>query len=323
MNNKLNEIICYLLENMTDPFPRYILRNDVLNLPVEKFLVSNIEQSKWYRQLADEQWENGSWGRFHSMDSRMKDKHKFLTTEAALRRARELSLTKDAPVVEKCISLMERYLKGDEIWLDYTEKHHDNGKSFLVAFPFLIAANLSLFDAENPLVKSKRDICVKILEKSFASGCFNEDVWEEANHDYTGTCLKAWTVYPLWLLQNTDCIAETLQRQYLSYIWNRNEGIYYISNTAPSELCYLEDKGFTTWLSALESLSGFSLFSEFMKEEILLHLIREIERLMDGDVKLPAAHSITGHYTESWKEKEARRNDLILRIMCIVVKCEI
>lgn len=320
MLNNIKEIVNYLLETTTDPIPQYILKKEILNEKLTTADIEAIHKSKWYKQLANEQWVNGSWGRFHSMDSRIKDK-KFLTTEAALRRARDLGITRDDPIIKNCILLMERYLKGEEAWLDYIEKHQDNGKSFSVAFPFIIAANLSLFDPDNTLLTSKRKICINILKKSFAFNCFAEEIWEQDNRDYTGTCLRAWMVYPLWLLQNTNCIDDNLQRQYLDYIWNRNDGIYYISNFAPVKKLYLEDRGFTMWLSALESLSGFSLFSKFMEADVYGHLLSEVNRIIDDDIKLPPAHPITGHYTESWRNKNARKNDLILRIMRTLVKC--
>lgn len=317
---QLQPVIDYLLPAAVDPFQRYILKKEILRETPDGGAYSAIHTSKWYSQLADEQWENGSWGRFHSMDTRLMNKRKFVSTEAALRRAFDLGLTKADKLIEKCAALMERYLRGEEMWLDYTEKHHDNGKSFLIAFPFLIAANLSRFDPENALLKSKRDVFVKTLEKSFVSGSFEKDVWEQGNREYIGPCLGAWTVYPFWLLQGSDCLDEALQRRYLNYIWNRNEGIHYISKSAPAEKFWLEDKGFTVWLSALESLSGFSLFPEFMRDDVFPHLSGEMYRLMNGGVRLPVARPISGHYAESWREKNARKNDMLLRILRVLVK---
>lgn len=123
------------------------------------------------------------------------------------------------------------------------------------------------------------------------------------------------------ILQNSDCIDDNLQKQYLDYIWNKKEGIYYISDFAPVKKHSLEDRQFTTWLSALESLSGFSLFPEFMKKDVFPHLTGEINRLINHDVKLPAAHPVTGHYSESWRIKNNRKNDMILRIARILIKC--
>lgn len=320
--SKIQNSIEYAAQIAVDPFQKHILQKEVLKIPVETEVAESIHRSKWYRQLADEQWEDGSWGRFHSMDSHVPGKQKFVTTEAALRRMHELALTKDDPMVLKSVQLMERYVRGEETWSDNVEKHHDNGKSHLHSRFFLSAADLSQFDPLNPAILPYRDICVKQLEKAFATDAFDEKAWMNDNLDYTGICLEAYMVYPLWLVQNTDCLSDELQRKYLNYIWNRQKGIYYISHSSVSQKLSLEDKGFTTWLSALEALSGFSLFGEFMKDGVYDHLISEMERLMKSEISLPPAHPITGHYAENWRDKNARKSDMLLRILRILVKCK-
>jgi hypothetical protein len=333
-------IIEWLGKYATGSVQQYIFRKEIRG---ESSSPAMLRLSKWYVQLASEQRENGSWGNFHSMSSSTDAHKKFVSTEAGLRRARDLSLPIDDPVVAKGIALMERYLTGEEYWPDYTEMHHDYGKSFHTAFPFMIAANLSMHDPDNPLVAAKREICVRTLEKAFAGGSFNEDIWEAENKNYTGPCLRAWMVYPVWLMSKPGCMDEALQRKYLDYLWRRKEGIYYIYESVPEGKLRVEDKKFTSWLSALEALSGYSLFPEFMQEDVLPHLLGESERLMDdgqaepsqmtffgqaesspknsGDrLKLPHAHLIYGHYAESWHQKEKRRADLVLRIMRTVVK---
>ncbi len=310
----------YLLDNTSDPFPRYILKRDILNDPISDSELDAIHASKWYRQLADEQWADGSWGRFHSMDSKSAHKLKFVTTESALRRAHELGLTKDDPMVAKCMALMERYVQGTETWRDTIEKHHDGGKSHLHCRPYLTAAQINLFDPENPVVKPRRDVFVRTLEIALAKGSFDEKAWEQENRAYRGPCLNGWNAYPLMIMQNCDCLTDELQRSYLAYIWNKQEGIYYISDFAPAEKRHLEDKKFTMWLSALEILSGFSLFPELMADTGA-YLVSEANRLIADDVQLPAANPIFGHYSESWRDKDARKNDMILRILRVLVKC--
>ncbi len=175
----LQNIIDYLSENMSDPFPRYIMKKEILRETPSAAEIEAIHASKWYCELADEQWDDGSWGRYHSQDSKSVNKQKFVTTESALRRARELSLSKDDPIIATCIRLMERYVRGEETWRDNIEKHHDGGKSHLHARPFVTAAFLNLFDPENPVVKPKRDVFVKTLKVALSKGYFDEEAWEE------------------------------------------------------------------------------------------------------------------------------------------------
>lgn len=67
---------------------------------------------------------------------------KFTTTESALRRARELALDKSDTMIDKALQLMERYILGQEDWLNVNEHHY----SFQIAFKTLVDGNLSLFD---------------------------------------------------------------------------------------------------------------------------------------------------------------------------------
>ena len=320
MVKSLQDITEYLLAKVSDPFPRFILKKEILKETISGTDIDAIHSSKWYSQLADEQWADGSWGRFHSMDSNLTQKKKFVTTEAALRRAHELGLTKHDPVVAKCIALMERYIRGEETWRDPVEKHHDGGKSHLHSRPYLTAAQLNLFDPENLVIKPRRDVFVRTLKIAFSNDSFDEKTWEQENREYRGPCLNGWNAYPLMIMQNCSCMPDELQRKYISYIWNKKEGIYYISNFALAEKQRLEDKRFTMWLSSLEILSGFSLFPEFMADTFR-HLIREISRLITDEVQLPAAPPISGHYGESWREHDFRKNDMILRILRVLVKC--
>jgi len=212
---------------------------------------------------------------------------------------------------------MERYIRGEERWTDNNERHY----GWEVAFKTLIAARLSLFDPTNPLLRTKREICVENLAKAFAADAPNEEIWESENRKSDEILLRVWMIYPVWLLQCNEFLDEELQRKFLNWIWNRKGGIYYVTNIPPADVRSLEDKGFAQWLSGVENLSGFSLFPEIMAKGVAAHLLHEIERLIMGDIKLPSAHTITGRYAESWVGGNARKNDSILRILRVLVRC--
>jgi hypothetical protein len=231
MKKELQPIIEYLQSVLTDPFPRYILKNEILRETPTAADIEAIHSTKWYRQLADEQWDDGSWGRFHSMDSRIAAKQKFVSTEAALRRSLELGLSKDDPIVANCIKLMERYVRGDETWRDYIEKHKDNGKGHMFCRPFLTAANINLFDPENSVIKPLRDVVAETLKTAFTTDCFDETFWGQKVSEYhVPSIAQPGNAYSVMLLQKSECMDKPLQKRYLSYVWNKKEGIYYISN---------------------------------------------------------------------------------------------
>ena len=316
------QIIEYLAERISDPVPCFIMQKEVYGEPADspgyKNAYNQVKQSKWYRALAGEQREDGTWGRFHSQDSKA-PKQKYLTTESALGRSRELSLPKDDPMIAKCIKAMERYVRGEETWTDNIEKHKDNGKGHMFCRPFMTAANISMFDPENPVINPLRDVVVETLETAFAGGYFDENFWGQKVREYHVPSIVApGTLYGSMLLQNTNCMGNTLQKYWLDYIWNVKGGIYYVSNVPPAEKQYLEDKRFIQWLRTLEVLSGFSLFPEYMNDDVLPHLLHELDRLMNGDVDL--SHIKTGRYAESWRDRDRRKLDMVLRIARIVIK---
>ncbi|MDF2587627.1 MAG: hypothetical protein K0S41_1468 [Anaerocolumna sp.] len=317
MLNQLQEVIDYLNENMSDPVPRYILKKEIMGDSSFESEYGRLKESKWYKQLFSEQWENGSWGRFHTQDSKSPIKQKFTTTENALKRVLELGLGKNNDEMFKCIQLMERYILGQEDWLDKDEKH----AAFKIAFRTIIAANLALFDPNHTVIQTKKEKCVDILSKSFINGSLDEGIWEKEYRACNEVFLNPFTSYITWLLQNNDYLDKSKEREYLEYIWNRKDGIYYCTGNPPSDIQSLESNNFINWISGLECLSGFLLFPEFMSRGTTDHLLNEIQRLMYQDIDLPNAHPIFGHYSESWSKKQTRKNDLILRILRILMKC--
>lgn len=316
MQEQLKEVIDYLNENMHDPVPKYIIEKEI-NRSLLTESEKKLKESKWYKQLANEQWENGSWGRFHTQDTKSQLKQKFVTSESALKRARELSLDKNDGMIYKAIQLMERYIKGQEEWTDVNEQHY----GFQIAFRTIIAANLSLFDQKHPLVQEKKAICAENLFKSFINGSLNEDIWEEENRKSNDILLRPYMVYVIWLLQNNDYLDKAKERDFLKYIWYRKDGIYYCTNGPLSDMESLESKKFASWLSGLENISNFSLFPEFMNMGTTKHLLNEIHRLMHSGVILPNTSSVFGHYSETWSKRNNRKYDMILRILRILIKC--
>lgn len=312
---QLQEIVDYLSETMADPVPQYILKKEILHTSPTEADITRLKESKWYRQLAAEQWDNGSWGRFHTQDTKLQEKRKFVTTEAALRRARELSLDQEDELIDKAIQLMERYVEGQEEWLDTIEHHY----GFEISFRAIVTANLSLFDPKHPLVQTKKEICATNLSKAMRHGVLDEAVWEQENRNSNEILLRPYMVYVIWLLENNDYLDQERERDFLNYIWHRKDGIYYCTSGPISDPKFLESKDFSTWLAGLENLSSFTLFPEFMNRGTADHLINEVHRLMYSDVLLPNASPLFGHYSETWSSKNSRKNDMILRILRVLI----
>lgn len=185
--------------------------------------------------------------------------------------------------------------------------------------PYMTAAVINTFDPENPYIKPLRDNALESIVKAFRNGFFDEKVWEQEVRDYRVPYVVGTGMYGIMLFQNSNCMENKLQKQYLDYIWNGNNGIYYVSSMPPADKRCLEDRRFFEWLSSLELLSGFSLFPEFMKDDAFPHLLHETYRLINDEVVILASYNI--RYAESWRDKNNRKSDVILRLLRVLVKC--
>jgi hypothetical protein len=72
-----------ILTGNPDTVVRFRLLRDVLRRPPDSAEVTraktNLSKSRWVQELQKEQWDDGSWGRFHTEDTSVKQK--IATTE--------------------------------------------------------------------------------------------------------------------------------------------------------------------------------------------------------------------------------------------------
>jgi len=348
MNNGISHITDCLAGRAADPFQRYIFVKDILRLDPSSVEYQNAlgatQTSAWRSELADDQHADGSWGMFHGGDTAAQRRQRFPCTEAALRRARELGLTRDDPIIARCIALMERYALREAPYPDYIEKHGDDGRGHYFSIPFGVAANINVFDPDNRVVKPLRDMVADVVREAFAGG-YDADVFPRAVAGYrVPSTMVPGNAFALMLLCNADCMDDAVQRMYLNHVWNKRCGIMYMSNypiTKKRDVSLdcrhveglktrAEDKNFYAWLSLIELFKDFSLFRELMKPNLYEHLHNEAERLINGGVELPKPpaghvnacyHMVGGRYAEGWRDGSKRVTDLALRIARLLVLC--
>jgi hypothetical protein len=114
----ISQIRDYLSAHITDPVQKYIFAKEISRNPLSSLeyteIYNEMTRSKWYRELADDQKEDGSWGSaFHGGNVKDQKRYKFTCTEAGIRRAREMNLPKDDSVIARCIHLLEKYINGE------------------------------------------------------------------------------------------------------------------------------------------------------------------------------------------------------------------
>jgi hypothetical protein len=86
----------------------------ILKQEVDSELFNAFYSSKWVELLKANQLDDGGFGRFHSRDS--KKKQKFPTTEMAVDSIRLLGITRGNPLADKLCDYMEKLLKREIEW---------------------------------------------------------------------------------------------------------------------------------------------------------------------------------------------------------------
>jgi hypothetical protein len=102
-----------LAENPNAPVRVRILRDVLHRRADDPQLVAartGLTIHPWVLELASGQQPDGSWGRFHSMDSTLKKR--LPTSEVAIRRALSLGLDKTDPILAIAVRYMEALLSG-------------------------------------------------------------------------------------------------------------------------------------------------------------------------------------------------------------------
>jgi len=91
-----------ILDLEPDPVPRYLVLRDILHYSPTEAAFQEAEKilytSRWIIGLAETQHPDGTWGRFHTQDTRVKSP--FPTTEFAIHRALALGLDRRSPILQ-------------------------------------------------------------------------------------------------------------------------------------------------------------------------------------------------------------------------------
>ena len=214
-------------------------------------------QEKVIKILMDEQYQDGSFGRFHTMDSKLKQK--IPTTEAAAWLMYENFITRQVDVCNKTCLYMERLLDDTRNWPDSWEKN----KYFKSAVPLFIASKLALFTSETNEYKRVLNTWISILISAFQTNQYSAHRANEISKqllgveiDKTYIGLHSLNCLALFAL-NTDKIPIPIQKAYLQWLHNFDGKITYTD---------VEPKNLTNNFKSIRVISLLSKFKYFEKE---------------------------------------------------------
>ena len=251
-----------------DPVPRYLILRDLLRRspdePGMQEAGQALSQSHWIRELENAQLPDGTWGRFHTQDTRIKTP--FPTTEFAIRRALALGLDRRSPMLQKTMDFLSAHLRNEAEWSDPPEKH-DHPGVFSTNIRSISAGMLALIDPDHPAIVPLWERWAEIVSAAFEGDSYDPDA-ELARHQVlTGIPSRRLfafhAYYPLLILSATRRrLPIEIERKLLAYVFHRPEGIYYVYSKPLDEYPRIEEKGFIAWLHAQEILSRFALWKE-------------------------------------------------------------
>jgi hypothetical protein len=260
-HNDLKVIAEKLLDMQPDPVLRFRLLRDVLRCDPADAAYQEAErdlaQSKWVSLLADSQWADGTWGRFHTQDR--SKKQPFPTTESAIAIALELGLDRHSSILQKVMPTMLDYVDGKAAWPDPPEKH-DNPRAWYVWVRHFSAAILALIDPHHARLDEFWNLWVEVLQAAFQSGNYDRQREIVALNTLMQCRMKNpvpfHVRYPLLILSAThNRLSDDLERGMLDFVMHYPAGIYYVYGKDISVLPPLLSRDFGPWFYAHRLLS--------------------------------------------------------------------
>jgi len=207
------------------------------------------------KKLIEEQHSDGSFGRFHTMNSKLKQK--IPTTQAAVWLMYEISLARNNEICNKTCLYMERLLNDLSQWPDAWESN----KWFKPAVPLYISSSLALFGSEDEKYKEICDIWIDLLISAFDTDGYSPDkinakskasLGVEIDGSYIGIHgLNNLALYAF----NTDNIPLDIQRLYINWLHHYDGTITY-TNIRLDNLS--KNPGSARIVSLLSRFDGFA-----------------------------------------------------------------
>jgi hypothetical protein len=293
-----------ILELEPDSILAFRLLREVLQVPPDDptllMLKNTVVRSKWVRQLEESQQPDGSWGRFHSQDT--KKKTIFHTTEEAIDRAFALGQDSDTGMLIKARQHILDVLNGDARISDRDEK----SESWPLLIRLILTGRLAQIDPTSLELDPFWSYLAEVIEQAFTSGSYHLEDEEAAYLQISrvhapGGFLES--QHALWILSSRR-LPDLLDRALVNWIWHKQNGIRYLRvpliDPPPRRIGY--------WFRSMNILSRFISW-----REVSVGLLNQlwIQRNDQGlwDFGSQIARSVDFPLSNSWRQSINRRLD--------------
>ena len=312
-----------LLKYNLDPVPKYLLMRDVIKLDSKNeeliFAKNMVLKSKWVNDIIQLQWEDGSWGQFHSMSQFSQSP---ITTEQALRRLLILGLDKNDEVIQKALLYMEKYLIGELELRDRVEKKHD----WDILTRLFVTTWILKIDPSNDLAKSIAKDWAKIIIHAFSKDEYNHNYYKEAYYEIHRSPKDKY----MWRFDNfyivsilVGMLPSDIESKFLDYLINSKNGIYYVYDKCIKDIpCSFCSKNASRYIDVHNLLCSYS--SAKIKLNYFIEWLNN-NKSKDGfwDMGQSVKDKIQFPLSNSWRKTINRKIDCTVRILKILSKLNV
>ena len=304
-----------LLTTNPEPIVAYRLLREVLRVPSGSSELAGVKkvalQGKWVHQLEASQLPDGSWGRFHSQDT--KQKTVFRTTEEAIDRAFALGLEPGEGVLKQTSLYCMKVLDGATQLTDRSEKN----EAFPLLIKYIVAGRLAQIEPASETLDAYWKFFLDVTAQAFASGIYSLKDEEDAFLRLSGIHVPGGFLesqHTLWILSSRHLPAQ-LEDAYTRWIWHKPDGIRYIR--AP--LHQLSSHRIAYWLRSMNIFSRFASWRE-ISVGILNQLWaqRDNDGLWDFGSKITC--SVEFPLSQTWRQSIKRKQDYSTHILVLLRK---
>ena len=245
-----------------DPIPRNKILADLLRISPDNSEYASVQlaigKSKWVRLLQEEQHSDGSWGRFHTEDT--KRKQRIPTTQFAINRSIELGIDRRDSLLTTAIRYMEDVLTGRCRWTDGYEQNVWFGPGVKL----FTAAALSMIDADNPQVINVWEIMSEIYRRTLQSGLYNKTEERLASLeilgvDISGSYISVSSAPNLELIGScSQLVPIEMQETLFQAIWNEQVEQFYLRPRPSSFPKATTSRDFIWWFHTIKVMTRMS-----------------------------------------------------------------
>lgn len=320
--SRIRELAKGILIEDPSPVVMHLLLRDVLRIPKGdqqlKLAYKNILQSPLVKVLEGEQWDDGSWDRLHSQNTR--SRQKIPTTEWAVERAIKLGLDQSYPMLKRATDYLISVLESGNCH-DPPEKN-DRWPTGVRLFA---GSTLTWIRPDHPAIDDTFEVWQEILRRTFKNGSYEPDEEIRAHQVLTGanvagSYLRLNNKYTVKLLgSRSNQIPAHLQIAYLKWIRSVSDGLIYLPQALHPPPTVDRPRPIEHWLRSMEILSEFTSFNSTFEDLVSWFWDRQGSNgYWDFGPRL--RNNPTLPFSESWRKSTVRKHDWTTRVLLFLRK---